>query len=216
MLGMSSHHEWALHGPFMDKSLIRNYMWYNISGEIMDYAPNVRFCEVILNGEYLGLYVMVETITNGEGGRLNMTLPDNDYQTQISYAIRLDRGSSNPIKNVDTFTTYAYRNQHVLEIVYPGAGGLSTERVDFITNDFSSFEKSLYSYDYDTEPYAYWNYADMDSFAEYFILNEFICNYEVGARSTYIYKDLKGKFKMCMWDLNTVCGNMVADTTTAL
>ena len=213
MLGMSSHHEWALHGPFMDKSLIRNYMWYNISGEIMDYAPNVRFCEVILNGEYLGLYVMVETITNGEGGRLNMTLPDNDYQTQISYAIRLDRGSSNPIKNVDTFTTYAYRNRHVLEIVYPGAGGLSTERVDFITNDFSNFEKSLYSYDYDTEPYAYWNYADMDSFAEYFILNEFICNYEVGARSTYIYKDLKGKFKMCMWDLNTVCGNMVADTT---
>lgn len=213
VMGMSAHSDWALYGPFMDKSLIRNYMWYNISGEIMDYAPNVRFCEVILNGEYLGLYVMVETITNGEGGRLNMTLPDNDYQTHISYAIRLDRGSSNPIKNVDTFTTYAYRNQHVLDIVYPGAGGLSTERVDFITNDFSSFEKSLYSYDYDTEPYAYWNYADMDSFAEYFILNEFICNYEVGARSTYIYKDLKGKFKMCMWDLNTVCGNMVVDTT---
>ena len=51
VMGMAAHYEWALHGPYLDKSLIRNYMWYNITGEIMDYAPNVRFCEVVLNGE---------------------------------------------------------------------------------------------------------------------------------------------------------------------
>ena len=64
-MGMDAHYEWAMHGPYLDKSLIRNYMWYNIAGEIMDYAPNVRFCEVIINGEYKGLYVMTGTITNG-------------------------------------------------------------------------------------------------------------------------------------------------------
>ena len=51
VMGMEPHYEWALHGPYLDKSLIRNYMWYNIAGEMMDYAPNVRFCEVIVNGE---------------------------------------------------------------------------------------------------------------------------------------------------------------------
>ena len=121
MMGMDSHHEWAMHGPYMDKSLIRNYMWYNISGEIMDYAPNVRFCEVILNGEYIGLYVMTETITNGNDSRLNMTEGD-DRMDSVSYCIRQDRGSSNPVKNIDTFSTYAYRNKHVTDIVYPGAG----------------------------------------------------------------------------------------------
>ena len=30
---MDSHHEWALHGPILDKTLMRNYMWYNIAGE---------------------------------------------------------------------------------------------------------------------------------------------------------------------------------------
>ena len=50
MLGMDAHDEWALHGPYLDKSMIRNYMWYNIAGEIMDYSHNARFCEVILNG----------------------------------------------------------------------------------------------------------------------------------------------------------------------
>lgn len=52
VMGMDAHYEWVLYGPYLDKTLIRNYMWYNISGEIMEWAPNVRFCEVILNGEY--------------------------------------------------------------------------------------------------------------------------------------------------------------------
>ena len=206
MLGMSAHHQWALHGPFLDKSLLRNYLWYNIAAEFMDYAPNIRFCEVIINGEYQGLYVMVETITNGEDGRLNMTVPENGT-TAVSYVVRLDRGSSNPIKNVDTFSMVALRNTNIIDIVYPGTNNLTPERVDYIRQDFSDFEKTLYSYDYDTEPYAWWDLADMDSFADFFLITEFTCNYDVGARSTYVYKDMRGKYKMCIWDMNSSCDN---------
>ena len=99
------------------------------------------------------------------------------------------------------------RNKWIMDIVYPGTGNLTQERIDYIRNDFSDFEKSLYSYDYDTEPYAWWNDADMDSLADYFIINEFTCNYDVGARSTYIYKDVRGKYKMCIWDFNSCCDN---------
>lgn len=206
LLGMDAHHEWALHGPYLDKTLIRNYMWYNIAGEIMDYAPNVRFCEVIINGAYQGLYVLTETITNGEDSRLRMSMPE-DGSSVVSYVLRLDRGSSNPIKNIETFSVYSMRNKWIMDIVYPGTGNLTQERIDYIRNDFSDFEKSLYSYDYDTEPYAWWNDADMDSLVDYFIINEFTCNYDVGARSTYIYKDVRGKYKMCIWDFNSCCDN---------
>lgn len=34
LLGMDEHHEWALHGPYLDKTLIRNYMMYNLSGKL--------------------------------------------------------------------------------------------------------------------------------------------------------------------------------------
>ena len=207
LMGMDSHHEWALHGPYLDKSLIRNYMWYNIGGEIMDYAPNARFCEVILNGEYQGLYVAVETITNGDGSRLSMSLPESDSQSSISYVIRLDRGSSTEIKNIETFSMYSLRTLNLIDIVYPGLSNLTEDRVAFIRQDFSDFEKSLYSYDYDTEPYAWWNQADLDSFAEYFLINEFTCNYDVGGRSTYMYKDIRGKYKMVIWDMNSCCNN---------
>lgn len=206
LLGMDAHEEWALHGPYLDKSMIRNYMWYNIAGEIMDYAPNVRFCEIFIDGEYQGLYVLMETITNGEDARLRLSQPIENL-AQTPFVLRLDRGSSNPLKNIDTFSQYALRTLGVLDIVYPGTMNLTQERIDYIRQDFSDFEKSLYSYDYDTGKYAWTEWADIDSFADYFILDEFTCNADAGTYSTYIYKDVAGKYKMCIWDFNSACDN---------
>ena len=35
VMGMGAHNEWVLNGPYLDKSLIRNYLCYNLAGEIM-------------------------------------------------------------------------------------------------------------------------------------------------------------------------------------
>ena len=134
------------------QKLIRNYMWYNIAGEIMDYAPNVRFCEVILNGEYQGLYVMVETITNGVDCRVNVSEPV-DNTTDTGYVLRLDRGSNDDLKNINNFTYYTYRigqlHNFRVNIAYPRSGALTLELADAIEQDLSDFEKALYSFDYD-------------------------------------------------------------------
>ena len=206
MMGMAPHYEWALYGPYLDKSLIRNYMWYNIAGELMRYAPNVRFCEVMLNGEYQGLYVMVETITNGNDCRLNISEPVAGTN-KTGYLLRMDRGSSTPIKNIETFTQYAYRNLQDLDIQYPRSGALTPELADAIAQDFSDFEKSLYSYDYDTDDYGYYYDINVSSFVDYFIINEFTANYDAGWLSTYIYRDIGGKYNMVIWDFNSACDN---------
>ena len=88
---------------------------------------------------------------------------------------------------------------------------MTPERVDYINRDFSNFEKILYSYDYDTEPYAWWNQADVNSFVDYFIINEFTANYDAGWRSTYVYRDIRGKYKMVVWDFNSACNNYKED-----
>lgn len=206
VMGMDAHYEWVLYGPYLDKTLIRNYMWYNIAGEIMDYAPNVRFCEVILNGEYRGLYVMAETLTSGENCRLNLTEPIEELN-KTGYLLRLDRGSNDPVKDIETFTNYALRNKQAMDIKYPRGGKLTESLAAAITQDFSDFEKCLYSYDYDTDDYGYWHTLDPDSFAEYFIINEFTSNYDAGWLSTYVYKDLGDRFKMVIWDFNSACDN---------
>lgn len=209
LLGMDAHHEWALHGPILDKTLMRNYMWYNIAGEIMDYAPNVRFCELIINGEYMEVYVLEEIITAGdtEGSRLNVkaSAKDNMFTGYVLLLDRLDDPDS--IGHLNSFTTYTLRTNMNLEIVYPGKSNLTSEIYTGIKDDFSAFEKALYSYDYDNQDYGYETLIDVDSFIDYFLINEFTCNYDAGWLSTYMYKDINGKFQMCIWDFNSACDN---------
>ncbi len=204
-LGMEDHHEWALHGPFLDKTLIRNYMWYNIAGEIMDYSPNVRFFELVLNGEYRGLYLATEMITAGkEGARLSLSVNKKD-NTFSGYALRLDWGDTDEASKLYPFTNYTTRAKTQHELVYPGTKNMTPELKKAIKDEFSLFEKTLYSYDYNNEKYGYKNYIDADSFVDYFLINELTCNYDAGSLSTYIYKDTSGKYKMCVWDFNSAC-----------
>lgn len=208
VMGMDAHHEWALYGPYLDKTLLRNYMWYNIGGEIMNYAPNVRFCEVILNGKYQGLYVMMEKITAGnDGARLNLTVNAKN-NTFSGYLLQLN-GSRPPAAGgmTNQFTYYAKRIPFQLDIVYPGRRSLTPEMKTAIEKDFSDFEKALYSYDYDHSRYGYRSNIDVDSFIDYFLINELTCNYDAGWLSTYIYKDTAGLFHLCLWDMNSACDN---------
>jgi hypothetical protein len=206
VMGMDPHHEWVLHGPILDKTLIRNYVWYNVAGEVMDYAPNVRFCEAFINGEYMGLYLMVESVTAGDNdSRLQLSI-NRKNNTFTGYCLRVDEGS-NEIKDLNTFSMYSYQTDGVVDSVYPGTSNLTPEMKARIQKDFSAFERILYSGDYNDPRYGYEAYIDVDSFVDYFILNEFSSNYDAGARSTYIYKEVGGPYKLCVWDFNSALDN---------
>ena len=207
VMGMDAHHEWVLHGPYLDKSLMRNYMWYNIGGEIMGYAPNVRFCEVMLNGAYQGVYVMLENLTAGDdGARLPLTVSAKN-NTFSGYLLQFNGGWETSRTMTNQFSYYAKRTQSPLEIVYPGRSSLTPEMARAISQDFSDFEKALYSFDYDTKAYGYDRYIDTQSFIDYFLINEVTCNYDAGWFSTYIGKDPAGELHMYLWDMNSACDN---------
>lgn len=207
VMEMEKDSTWVLHGPFLDKTLMRNYMWYNLSGQIMEWAPDVRFCEVFLNGDYQGVYVMTEQISLGEG-RVEMT--EYDGRSSISsYIVCVDRESINDVDYLDNFTEYTRRMRSKVEVKYPGARKLTPEITDYISRDFSKFEKSLYSYDYTSRRYGYRSFIDADNFVDYFIINEVTQNTDAGLFSTYLYKDISGKLKMCVWDFNNCCDNYI-------
>ncbi len=211
VMGMDAHHEWALYGPYLDKSLVRNYMCCNLAGSIMDYAPNVRWCEVFLNGEYRGLYLMMETITNGKTGRLNL---NEDYKgTEMEgYLLRIDRPTETDLETTRDIYSFTERTNMPLEDVavrYPGKSRLTPELAHSIEMDFARFEKALYSYDYDTELYGYWNWVDVDNFADYYVINEFTRNVDAGIFSTYLYKEVGEKYKLCVWDFNNAFDNYI-------
>lgn len=206
LLGMEPHDEWALHGPYMDRSLIRNYMCMNIAGEIMPYTPDARFCELLVNGEYRGIYLAMETIARGKG-RVNIA-PYEEGDNISSYLVAVD-WYGNGADAIEPFTSYTKMLDYFsnTQIVYPGQK-LTTEIKEYITQEVSSYEKALYSFDYDSEDFGYKSFYNVDSFVNFIVLNEFFQNYDAGRISTYFYKDIGDKLHIGpVWDFNSALNN---------
>lgn len=207
LCGMTADSNWVLHGPFLDKSLIRNYLCYNLAGKMMEYAPNVRFCELFLNGEYQGIYLITEKIDYNKNGRIHITKSDPDLDT-TSYIVQVDQASADPRYALNTFGSYSMLTSQLntisghLSVVYPSTT-LTPEQRSYIERDLSEFEKSLFSFDYNDPKQGYQRYIDVDSFVDFYLLNEFTLNYDAPLLSTYLYKDIGSKLKLCVWDFNS-------------
>ena len=100
---------------------------------------------------------------------------------------------------------YTYKQFGILNLEYPGSKNITETLKENIEKDFSAFERALYSNDENNTSWK--EMIDMESFANYFIINEFTSNYDAGLYSTYIYKDMDGVFKMCVWDFNSAFDN---------
>jgi len=62
LLGLPAENDWILYAPYSDKSLMRNYLAFRLGWSLGHYNPRTRFCEVVLNGDYQGVYVLMEKI----------------------------------------------------------------------------------------------------------------------------------------------------------
>lgn len=73
LLGLPAEEDWVLQGPFSDKTLIRNHLIYQLSRDIGRYAARTRFVELEINGDYRGVYVLMEKIKRDD---VRVALPE--------------------------------------------------------------------------------------------------------------------------------------------
>ena len=62
LLGMNPEEDWVLYAPYTDKSLLRNAFTFRLAQKLSNWQPDYKFCEVYLNGDYRGLYLLIEKI----------------------------------------------------------------------------------------------------------------------------------------------------------
>ena len=209
IMGMEKDNEWALNGPFLDKTLIRNYIAMNLAGEIMGYAPNVRFCELVLDGEYQGVYLMMETIKQGEG-RVNIT--KNDPNSVVTSYIVRNVSKGNSLKTINTFSYYSKRlEQNIgVELIYPGLAAQNKRIKDYVASDISDIEGKLYSPEIIEKSRKYKDMIDVQSFVDYYIIEELLAINDAFSESTYFHKDVRGKLKIGpVWDFNNSLDNYI-------
>lgn len=206
LLNMGTSDDWVLGAPFLDKTLIRNYISYNIFGQICKYTPNVRFCEGYINGVYQGVYLLTESIQVGEEF-VNIRKPKKKV-VSTSYLLRIDRYSEGSNVLNDFFNYSGVNDTSKTEILYPTKSDLTDKQKQYIEKDLSYIGRVLYSYDYNDKEYGYNKLIDVDSFINYFLVNEVSQNYDAGIYSTYLYKDAQSKLSIGpLWDFNNAYDN---------
>ena len=203
-LGMGEDSEWVLNGPFLDKTLIRNRLFYDLAGEIFEWAPDTRYCELFLNGRYQGVYLAVEPVTDGHS-RLNLSRYGL-LSGETAWLVKRDRVGTeeNPIR---TYAQMRGKVQNSLYIDYPSPKKITDAQRSWIEQDISRLEYCLYGDESGYPLRDYSRYIDVDNFVDYFIFNEVAMNHDAGNLSTYIYKDLRDKMKIAVWDYNNALDN---------
>lgn len=199
LAGMGANSEWVLNGPYLDKTLIRNKLVYDLARELNGWAPDTRFVELFVDGEYQGVYLAVEPVTNGES-RLRLA-EFGLLSGETAYIVnrdRIDTGS----EEIDTWGKTNGYTYNALYIRYPSKNKITEKQKEYIQKDISKFEQALYEKNFSDKRIGYQAYIDMDNWVDYFIINEFAMNYDAGNLSTYLYKELDGKLQLAVWDFN--------------
>ncbi|MBN1472962.1 MAG: CotH kinase family protein, partial [Syntrophaceae bacterium] len=101
LLGMPKENDWILYGPYSDKTLMRNVLSYTLASEISGYAPRTRFCELIMNRVYVGVYVLTEKIKLDKN-RVNITqmLPGDIAEPEITGGYIFKKDKTDPGDNI--------------------------------------------------------------------------------------------------------------------
>ncbi|MBE5823260.1 MAG: hypothetical protein E7308_04245 [Butyrivibrio sp.] len=202
--GMGYADSWVLNGPFLDKTLARNYMVYALGAEMMDWAPECKYVELFVDGRYKGVYLLIEPISVGPG-RLDLS-SYGLLSGKTAYIVSRDREGTDfdPLQNYGKLHGFTSND---LYVDYPGSKSITPAEYKWINDDISLFEMALYGEDYKDERLGYAEYIDVDNFVDYYILNEVVMNHDAGNLSTFAYKEINGKLKMVIWDFNNCYDN---------
>ena len=126
------------------------------------------------------------------------------YTSDISF-----RSNYNIYGNLIDFAPFdgPYHSKQYLETYflydYPKSDEITEMQKSYIQGYIHDFETALLTDDFSSDLRTYTEYIDLESFVDFFVINEICRNVDGYRLSTYMYKDRGEKLKMGpVWDLN--------------
>jgi hypothetical protein len=214
LLGMPVENDWILYAPYSDKSLMRNFLTFDLGRKMGSYSPRTVYCELLINGDYKGIYILMEKIKR-DNDRVDIAkLDSNDVAGDSltgGYIIKVDKYTgTGGLDWLSDFPNIGGNNLYI-QYHYPQASALQPQQMDYIEHFMDSFEYALAGPNFTDSLIGYSKYIDVNSFVDLYIINELSKNIDGYRLSTYMYKDRDdngGKLTMGpFWDYNLAFGN---------
>ncbi|MGM9837318.1 MAG: CotH kinase family protein [Paludibacteraceae bacterium] len=202
LLGLKANKHFALLAHADDnKGFMRNTVGLWLSEQLgLAWTPKQRPVELVLNGDYKGLYFLTETI-RVDKNRVNITeqadgLTDPDLVTG-GWLIEIDNYDTDPhveIQEGDGSRLIATNKSPEV---------LSAEQTAFLTDELTRINQLVYG---DKQSDKLWDYVDIDALARFYIVQEITDNYESFHGSCYLHRDLGTASKWVfgpVWDFGS-------------
>lgn len=208
--------DWVLYAPYSDKSLIRNVLTYKIGNEMGHYAPRTKLCEVVLNGDYIGVYVFTEKIKQNQG-RVNVKELDydavNNNDITGGYVFKIDKLTAGGVVAWTSPYTEASPSASFTkyQVHDPSIDIINPLQINYLESYVTDFEGALLSSNFSDPVLGYEPYIDVQSFIDFMIVNEISKNVDGYRISTFYHKHhvSDGGLMVAgpLWDFNLAWGN---------
>lgn len=194
LFGLPAESDWILYAPYNEKTLQHNFLAYTLSRGMGHWAANCRYVELVLNGEYRGIYVFMERIKRN-AGRVNVPKISSSAisgdEVTGGYIFSIDKDADGWYSSYppNPWSGATIRFSHV----YPKESALVPEQKAYLKSFVDSFENALSGALYQDPVNGWRRFADEPSFQDYFLLNELSRNVDGLRISTYFHKNKKSK-----------------------
>jgi hypothetical protein len=215
LLGFPEEEDWIFHAPYSDKSLMRNALIYDLSRAIGRYTTRVQYIDFYLNGRYDGLYLLMEKLKRDKNRiDLNNLKEDENTGEDLTggYILKLDKETEFTTQNMfeSRFDPPLATGGQKIHFLFedPDPDDITTAQREYISNYVHAFEAALSSENFTDPETGYTQYIEVDSFIDFFLLNELAQNVDGFRLSTWLVKDKNEKLAMGpIWDFNLAFGN---------
>lgn len=189
LLGLPIENDFILQATYNDKSFVRNTLMFDMFQHMGHYATRSRYCEVVLNGNYIGIYFICEKIKR-DANRVNVNkmLPTDTSGDELTGGYIFKHDYSGPGWTSQFSPPGCTNRFYDYDFVYPRPNNIQTQQANYIHHYIDSFETRLYNVNvYDTAN-GYSSFVDHNSFEDYMLLNELANNIDGYKKSMFFYK----------------------------
>lgn len=198
LFGLTKAKDWVLLANYFDRSNIRNYLAYTLANKLdnLDFQPSCIFVDLYINNEYRGLYTLCEQIEANKG---RVDIKKNISQDEISsFLLEVDDRAQDEYKGYKN-KCYFTIGEYDIAFKYPSA----TEYIEALEiNDQAYIDEYIKNTSWAINYFNEVNtvikngtytqiesYLDIDSFIDYYFVQEFFKNVDVSSTSQFYVID---------------------------
>jgi len=193
LLGLGKAKSWVLLANYRDVTDLMNTFVFELGRWMgVPYSNHTRYVELIVNGDYRGVYQLTEQVQQGSN---RVDIDDNGG---LLVTLDVDDGPSESPDADDNFYSEVF--DMPMAVKFPKDEQLTAERRDSIKNVFAELETAIKNKDFKTTD----SLLDLKSFIHYLQIQEFVYNVELSApRSIFMFKNKDEKWQMGpLWDFD--------------